>query len=155
MSGGAEAEKEKAAEKAAEKVAEKAAEKVAEKVAAEKAAEKVAEKVAAENERPRRRRRWPLRGRLRALGSDRLLRVSAVLTLIALALMAWSMLQPTPLPVMLAMSVGQAIGTLAFSLYGYVVVADLRRARRARREGEGANASPPSERPEPGQGAAP
>ena len=74
-----------------------------------------------------------LRRRLGSIDLSKLLRVSAALTLIALALMVWSMLQPTPLPVMLAMSVGQALGTLAFALYGYVVIADLRRARRARR----------------------
>lgn len=59
------------------------------------------------------------------------LRASAVLTLVALALMAWSMLEPTPLPVMLAMTVGQGLGSLAFGLYLYVVVRDIRRARRA------------------------
>ena len=59
------------------------------------------------------------------------LRISAVLTLVGLAMMAWSMLEPTPLPVMLAMSVGQGIGCLAFGLYLYVVIRDLRRARRA------------------------
>lgn len=63
-----------------------------------------------------------------------LLRVSAVLTLIALALMVWSMLDPRPLPVMLAMSVAQGIGTLAFALYGIAVYRDLRRIRRERRE---------------------
>src|SRR5690606_24287636 len=73
--------------------------------------------------------------RLRAIGPGPLLRVSAALTLIALALMVWSMLQPTPLPVMLAMSVGQGLGTLAFALYGYVVLADLLRKRRAGRPG--------------------
>ena len=60
------------------------------------------------------------------------LRISAVLTLIGLALMVWSMLVPTPLPVMLAMTVGQAIGSLAFGLYLYVVVRDVRRAWRER-----------------------
>ena len=58
------------------------------------------------------------------------LRASAFLTLLALALMVWSVLQPTPLPVMLSMSVGQGIGTLAFGLYGWVVLADLRRMRK-------------------------
>ena len=56
-----------------------------------------------------------------------LLRIAAVLTLIGLALMVWSMLVPTPLPVMLAMTVGQAIGTAAFGLYVFVVVRELRR----------------------------
>ena len=58
------------------------------------------------------------------------LRISAVLTLVGLALMAWSMLQPTPLPVMLAMTVGQGIGCMAFALYLYVVIRDIRRGRR-------------------------
>ena len=64
----------------------------------------------------------------------RLLRISVLLTIVGLALMVWSMLQPTPMPVILAMSLGQAAGTLAFGLYGYVVIADLRRDRRLRRE---------------------
>jgi hypothetical protein len=61
------------------------------------------------------------------------LRISAVLTLIGLAMMAWSMLQPTPLPVMLAMSVGQGIGCLAFGLYLFVVIRDVRTTWRTRR----------------------
>lgn len=64
----------------------------------------------------------------------RLLRVSALLTIVGLAFMVWSMLSPTPMPVILAMSVGQAAGTLAFGLYGYVILAELRRGRRLRRE---------------------
>jgi hypothetical protein len=40
--------------------------------------------------------------------------------------MVWSMLVPTPLPVMLAMTVGQAIGTSAFALYLFVVIRDWR-----------------------------
>lgn len=79
-----------------------------------------------------------MRGRLRRFFADprRPLRVSAVLTLVALALMVWSMLAPTPLPIMLAMTVGQGLGTLAFALYGLVIVQDLRRGRRARRESQ-------------------
>lgn len=65
---------------------------------------------------------------------NRLLKRSAILTLIALALMVWSMLDPTPLPVMLAMTVGQGLGTIAFGMYGYVIFRDLRRTRRERRE---------------------
>ncbi len=65
-----------------------------------------------------------------------LLRSSAVLTLFALALMVWSMLDPTPLPVMLAMSLGQVFGTVAFALYGLAVYKDLRRIRRERRESQ-------------------
>ena len=68
----------------------------------------------------------------------RLLQVSAVLTLVALALMVWSMMAPTPLPVMLAMTVGQALGTAALGIYLYVIVYDFRknyqRKARARRD---------------------
>lgn len=78
------------------------------------------------------------------------LRISAILTLLALALMVWSVLQPTPLPVMLAMSVGQVIGTAAFGLYGWVVFLDLRRIRRLARQAQAAandeaTAPPPPE----------
>ena len=66
--------------------------------------------------------------------SHTLLRISGVLTLLGLALMVWSMLEPTPLPVMLAMTVGQAVGTTAFALYLFVVIRDVRRDRRARRD---------------------
>ena len=59
--------------------------------------------------------------------AERLLRFSAWLTLVGLALMVWSMIEPTPLPVMLAMTVGQGIGTLAFVIYVVVVVRALRR----------------------------
>jgi peptidoglycan/LPS O-acetylase OafA/YrhL len=58
------------------------------------------------------------------------LRVAAVLAILGLGLMVWSMLAPTPLPVMLAMTVGQALGTASFGLYLYIVVRDVRRARR-------------------------
>jgi hypothetical protein len=72
--------------------------------------------------------------RIGAIQPASLVRAAAVLTMLALALMVWSMLDPTPLPVMLAMSIGQAIGTLAFAMYGLAVYKDLRRIRRERRE---------------------
>jgi hypothetical protein len=64
----------------------------------------------------------------------KLLRLSALLTILGLVFMVWSLLQPTPLPVMLAMTAGQLFGTVAFGLYLYVIVVDLRRGRRRRRE---------------------
>ena len=67
--------------------------------------------------------------RLPVPSTTTLLCISAVLTLVGLGLMAWSMLVPTPLPVMLAMSVGQGVGCLAFGLYLFVVIRDLRRGR--------------------------
>jgi hypothetical protein len=66
--------------------------------------------------------------------TESLLRAAAILTLFGLALMVWSMLDPTPLPVMLAMSLGQVLGTVAFALYGLAIWKDLRRIRRVRRE---------------------
>jgi len=72
--------------------------------------------------------------RIMGVAPGTLLRAAAILTLVGLAFMVWSMLDPTPLPVMLAMSVGQAIGTLAFAMYGLAVYKDLRRIRRERRE---------------------
>ena len=65
-----------------------------------------------------------------------MLRISAVLTIIGLALMIWSLIQPTPMPVILAMSVGQGFGIGAFALYLSVIVIDLRRGRRLRRESQ-------------------
>lgn len=62
------------------------------------------------------------------------LRLSAVLTLLALALMVWSVVQPTPLPVMLAMTVGQGLGTSAFAIFIVIVFKDLTRSRRAKRD---------------------
>jgi hypothetical protein len=67
--------------------------------------------------------------KLPKLSSELALRISAVLTLLALGLMAWSLLQPTPLPVMLAMTAGQAVGTVALALYLYVVIRDVRKGR--------------------------
>jgi len=59
-----------------------------------------------------------------------LLTLSALLTLLGLALMVWSMIEPTPLPVILAMSVGQVFGILAFAMFGGVVLADQLRKQR-------------------------
>jgi hypothetical protein len=42
--------------------------------------------------------------------------------------MVWSLLEPTPTPVLVAMSVGQALGTLSLLLFLAVVVADMRAA---------------------------
>jgi hypothetical protein len=66
----------------------------------------------------------------------RLLRIAAVLTLVALALMVWSVLQPTPMPVLIAMSLGQLLGTAAFAMFLAVVIADVRRQYRRRKAGE-------------------
>ncbi len=54
-------------------------------------------------------------------GAMTLLRISCVLTLVGLALMAWSMIQPTWMPVMLAMSLGQLVGTAAFAIFLFAI----------------------------------
>ena len=61
--------------------------------------------------------------------STRLLQAAAIMTLAALAFMAWALFQPTPLPVMLAMTAGQGLGTGALGLYVFVIIRDLRRDR--------------------------
>lgn len=66
--------------------------------------------------------------------TNTLLRVASVLTLVALALMVWSVIEPTPMPVLLAMSLGQVLGTAAFGMYGLVVIADIRRQYVRRRD---------------------
>ncbi len=58
----------------------------------------------------------------------RALVVSALLALVGLALVCWSVLQPKPFVVIMAMSVAQGIGTLSFLIFLIVVVVDLRRA---------------------------
>jgi hypothetical protein len=58
----------------------------------------------------------------------RLLRTSAVAALVALGLILWPLFDPSPLVVVVAMSIGQAIGTLSFALFLIVVFFDLRRA---------------------------
>ncbi|MDH3625638.1 MAG: hypothetical protein OES69_05055 [Myxococcales bacterium] len=59
---------------------------------------------------------------------SRLLLVACALGLIAIALMSWSLFDQGWIPVMMAMSIGQLIGTLSFGLFLLVVIIDLRRA---------------------------
>ena len=65
---------------------------------------------------------------------SRWLVVSCVCALAALALMTWQVFDPTVWPVMVAMSVGQVLGTMSFAAFGYVVFADFRARRRAEEE---------------------
>ena len=62
----------------------------------------------------------------------RVLRGACLLALAALGLMTWSLFDPRPIPVILAMSLGQVLGTLSLLAFVICVVADVR-ARRARR----------------------
>jgi hypothetical protein len=58
--------------------------------------------------------------------APRILIVACLLALFALGLIVWSLLDPRPIPVIVAMSVGQVIGTLSFAAFLVVVAGDLR-----------------------------
>jgi CHASE2 domain-containing sensor protein len=58
----------------------------------------------------------------------RILTYACILGLIGLALMCWSLFDQGWIPVMMAMTVGQGIGTLSFALFLLVVIIDLQRA---------------------------
>ena len=61
---------------------------------------------------------------------DRWLTVACACALVALALMTWQIVDPTVWPVMIAMSLGQVLGTASFAAFGYVVFIDVRARRR-------------------------
>jgi hypothetical protein len=63
--------------------------------------------------------------KLRFPSNQRLVRVAAILALLALPLMVWSIVDPTVWPVLVALSLGQAIGTLSFLLFLVAVARDL------------------------------
>jgi hypothetical protein len=59
---------------------------------------------------------------------EKRVRIACYFALLALALMLWSLIHPAPIAVVVAMSVGQAIGTLSMLFFLYAIVADLRRS---------------------------
>lgn len=59
----------------------------------------------------------------------RALDVACVLALLGIGFMLWSLLDPRPAPVVLAMSVGQAFGALSLLIFLVVVASDLRAKR--------------------------
>lgn len=61
--------------------------------------------------------------------TTRALQAACLLTLVGLGLQAYALLVPRPLPIIVALSVGQGIGTLAFVVYLSVFIYDLRRRR--------------------------
>jgi hypothetical protein len=71
----------------------------------------------------------------------RVLQVACILALSALGLITWSLVDPRPIPVILAMSVGQVLGTLSFAAFLGVVVHDLRAGQR--KEDGSAESGPP------------
>jgi hypothetical protein len=66
---------------------------------------------------------------MNALRSARILKCACVLALAALGLMSWSLFDPRPIPVVLAMSLGQLLGTLSLAAFLVVVVVDIRTQR--------------------------
>jgi hypothetical protein len=70
----------------------------------------------------------PVRTLLARVRVEGMVTAACVLGLLAIALMCWSILDPTPLPVMVAMSVGQIVGTLSLACYvGAVLLHGVRR----------------------------
>jgi hypothetical protein len=67
------------------------------------------------------------------LNAMRLLRIAAILALVGLGLIVWSLLDPRPIPIMVAMSVAQGIGTLSFVIFLVVLLEDAWRANRKRK----------------------
>ncbi len=83
---------------------------------------------------------WCLRIKVRSW-----LVAASLLTLVALALMTWSLFDPTLVPIIIGMSLAQVFGTIAFAIYGVVVFLDLTRQRReekARRAAQTEQAQP-------------
>jgi hypothetical protein len=56
----------------------------------------------------------------------RILAAACWFALVAVGLMIWSLFDPRPVPVVVAMSIGQALGTLSLLAFVYVVVGDWR-----------------------------
>jgi hypothetical protein len=63
---------------------------------------------------------------MRMPSPSRLMTSACLLALVALGLVVWSLLDPRPIPVIVAMSVGQALGTVSFVAFLLVVAGDLR-----------------------------
>jgi hypothetical protein len=66
--------------------------------------------------------------RLSARRLEWVVRAACVLSLAALALIVWSLLDPSPIAVIVAMSAGQALGTASLALFVLAILSDLRRA---------------------------
>jgi len=66
---------------------------------------------------------------VKAVPRNVVMRGACFLALAALALMAWSLVDPHPIPVILAMSAGQVLGTGSLVAFLFVVVAELRAPR--------------------------
>lgn len=90
-----------------------------------------------------------LLARLRSRSSAWLVRVACVFGLVALAIMAYSILNPRPLPVIFAMSGGHVVGALAFVAYFTAVLLDVNRSAREPASERTSTASSPGDAPPP------
>jgi hypothetical protein len=85
---------------------------------------------------------------------EKRVRRACYLALAALALILWSLVQPAPLPVIGAMTLGQLLGTLSLLFFLHAIVADLRpalarvRARAMKTAAPGEPASEDESKPE-------
>ena len=70
---------------------------------------------------------------------------ACIWSLVALGLIVWSLVDPKPIPVIVAMSVGQAIGTLALLLFVGSVLLDLRARYKIERVERKAKSPPAAE----------
>lgn len=61
--------------------------------------------------------------------TEKLLRGACYASLIALALIVVSLFYPKPLAVIVAMSLGQALGTASLAMFLFVVASEFRRSR--------------------------
>lgn len=73
---------------------------------------------------------------MKALTPTGWLRIACVLAMVGLALMMWSLLDPHARPVLIALSLGQGIGTLSLVLYVRVIIRDYRERRRRLAKGD-------------------
>ena len=58
-----------------------------------------------------------------------MLRIACALAVVGLLLMMWSLFDPHAQPVLLALSLGQLVGTTSFVLYLCVILRDYRASR--------------------------
>ena len=82
------------------------------------------------DEPQKKKKRWQLPS------NEKIARVACVLALVALPLMVWSVFDPRVWPVLVALSIGQGIGTLSFLLFLVVVARDLGVRKKLRRADE-------------------
>ena len=59
--------------------------------------------------------------------TEKLLRLSCWMTLLGLVMFVWSVVDPRPVPVMIAMSIGQGIGMMALRAVPALIADDFRR----------------------------